>query len=130
MKRSIDWTILPTALAATFAMMTMAAAQTVQTPLNSAVTVTGSSGQVQSECGFNAGAPSQVLVVNQPTALRFSVQGEGQPTLWIQGPVSRCVMTPGSSIEVPGVWEQGTYSIFVGNQSQGSYAYTLSIRQE
>lgn len=130
MKRWINWTILPTALAATLATITFARAQTVQTPLAQPVTVNGSSGQVQSECGFNTGSPAQVVVVNQPTPLRFALQGEGQPTLWIKGPVSRCVMTPGTSIEAAGVWDQGTYSIFVGNQQQGAYAYTLSIIPE
>lgn len=129
MKR-INWTIIPTTLAATLALITVAMADTVQTPLASTVTVSGSSGQVESECGFNAGAPTQVVVVNQPTPLRFKLDGQGQPTLWIKGPVTRCVMTPGSSIEVPGVWGQGTYSVFVGNRDQGSHPYTLSIIPE
>lgn len=130
MKRSINWTIVPTAIAATFAMITMAAADTLKTPLTSAVTVSGNSGQIQSECGYNSGAPAQVVIVDQPTPLRFTLQGDGQPTLWIKGPVNRCVMTPGSAIDVPGVWAQGSYSIFVGNQSQGNYTYTLSISPE
>jgi hypothetical protein len=132
MKRSIDWMLIPTAIAATLAIITTAAAE-VQTPLASAVTVSGSSGQVQSQCGFNAGAPSQVLVVKQPTPLRFRVQSQGQPTLLIKGPVDRCVMADGASggkIEVPGVWQPGTYSVFVGNQAQGSQPYTLSIIPE
>lgn len=133
MKRTINWMLLPTTLAATFAMITFASAQTAQTPLASPVTVSGSSGQVQSQCGFNAGTPTQVLVVNQPTPLRFRLQGEGKPTLWITGPVDRCVMADdfsGGNIEVPGMWQQGTYSVYAGNQSQGNYPYTLSIIPE
>lgn len=130
MKCSMNWMIVPTALAAVFTIVTTASADTVQTPLASPITVSGSSGQVQSECGFNAGSPTQVVVVNQPTPLRFTVEGQGQPTLWIKGPVNRCVMTPGSSINVPGVWEQGTYSVFVGNLAEGSHPYTLSIIPE
>ncbi|WNZ22280.1 hypothetical protein HJG54_04985 [Leptolyngbya sp. NK1-12] len=133
MKRSIDWVLIPTALAATLAITTVAAADTVQTPLASAVTVSGSSGQNQSQCGFNTGSPTQVIVVNQPTPLRFKVQSQGQPTLWITGPVERCVMADGSAggnIEVPGVWQPGTYSVYVGNQIQGGQPYTLSIIPE
>jgi hypothetical protein len=133
MKRSIDWMLIPTALAATLALTSVASADTVQTPLAAAVTVSGSSGQTQSQCGFNAGSPTQVVVVNQPTPLRFKVQSQGQPTLWITGPVERCVMTDGSAggnIEVPGVWQPGTYSVYVGNQVQGGQPYTLSIIPE
>jgi hypothetical protein len=132
MKRQpINWLALPTAIAATFALATLAAAD-VQTPLASTVTVSGSSGQTQTECGYTSGAPAQVVVVNQPTPLRFKVQGQGQPTLWIQGPVERCVMADGFSggnIEVPGVWQQGTYSVYVGNQATDQ-PYTLSIIPE
>jgi hypothetical protein len=133
MKRSIDWMLVPTALAATLALTSVASANTVQTPLAAAVTISGSSGQTQSQCGFNAGSPTQVVVVNQPTPLRFKVQSQGQPTLWITGPVERCVMADGSaggSIEVPGVWQPGTYSVYVGNQAQGGQPYTLSIIPE
>ena len=132
MKPIDRWMLLPTAIAATFAMATLAAAE-VQTPLAAAVTVSGSSGQVQSQCGFIANAPSQVVVVNQATPLRFTVQGQGQPTLWIRGPVERCVMADGYSggkIEVPGIWEKGTYSVYVGNQVQAGQPYQLSIIPE
>jgi len=132
MKELNRWMLVPTAIAATFAMATLAAAQ-IQTPLAAAVTVSGSSGQVQSQCGFIANAPAQVVVVNQSTPLRFKVQSQGQPTLWIKGPVDRCVMADGFSggkIEVPGVWEPGTYSVYVGNQVQAGQPYTLSIVPE
>ena len=132
MRRVNNWMPLPTAIAATLAMAAMAVAQ-VQTPLASEVMVSGSSGQVQSQCGFIANAPSQVLVVNQPTPLRFRVQGQGQPTLWIRGPVERCVMADGFSggkIEVPGIWQPGTYSVYVGNQAQAGQSYQLSIIPE
>jgi hypothetical protein len=132
MRRVNNWMLLPTAIAATLAMAAIAAAE-VQTPLAAAVTVSGNSGQVQSQCGFIANAPAQVVVVNQPTPLRFKVEGQGQPTLWIRGPVDRCVMADGFSggkIEVPGIWESGTYSVYVGNQAQAGQPYTLSIIPE
>lgn len=134
MKRKRNWLVFPTAFAATLAIATIAHSNPVQTPLASPVTVNGSSGGGQSsQCGFISNMPSQVIVVNQPTALRFKLQGQGQPTLWITGPVDRCVMADGLSngeIELPGVWEPGTYSVYVGDLAQGSHPYTLSITQE
>jgi hypothetical protein len=131
--------LIPTALALTVAIATAAnqAAHSdpVQTPLASPVTVSGSAGGSQSsQCGYINPTPSQVLVVNQTAPLRFKVQSQGQPTLWIKGPVDRCVMADSfanGTVEVPGVWEKGTYSIFVGTVQQvGSQPFTLSITQE
>lgn len=135
MKRQVNWLVmLPTALAATLAIATVAHGQAIQTPLAAPVTVTGTSGGAQSsECGFISGTPSQVVTVNQPTPLRFKLESQGQPTLWITGPVNRCVMADGLSggtIELPGVWEQGTYSVYVGDSNQANYPFTLSITQE
>jgi hypothetical protein len=135
-KRYMNWAVIPTALAIALATATSAYSDTVQTPLQSPVVVNGNSGGSQSgACGFVANAPSQVVVVNQPTPLRFTVQGQGQPTLLITGPGGRtqCVMADsfsGGNIEVPGVWNPGTYSVFVGNRTNGSFPYTLSINQE
>jgi hypothetical protein len=133
MKERINWVAIPTAIAATMAIAAAAYSQPVQTPLASPITVTGSSGGSQSsQCGFVPGTPSQVVVVNQPTPLRIQVQSQGQPTLWITGPVNRCVMADkdsGGKIEVPGIWTAGTYSVFVGDLSQASHPYTLSITQ-
>jgi hypothetical protein len=134
MKRRLNWLVLPTAIAATLAITTVAHSNPVQTPLASPITVTGNSGGgQQSQCGFIAGAPSQVIVVSEPTPLRFRLQGQGQPTLWITGPVDRCIMSDslsGGNLELPGVWEQGTYSVYVGDLTQSSHPYTLSITQE
>jgi hypothetical protein len=133
MKRPVRWLAIPAALSALFALTPAAQSNPVQTPLATPVTVTGSSGGSQSsQCGFISGSPTQVVVVSQPTSLRFKLQGQGQPTLLIQGPVNRCVMADqfsGGVIEVPGVWEQGTYSVFVGDRTQTSHPYTLSITQ-
>lgn len=134
MTRRIQWMIVPTALAATLAITTVAYSNPVQTPLSSPVTVAGSSGGGQSsQCGFIGNAANQVIVVSQPTPLRFTLESQGQPTLWITGPVNRCVMADGlsgGSIELPGVWQPGTYSVFVGDLNQGSHPFTLSITQE
>ncbi|MBD3880569.1 hypothetical protein IFO70_02240 [Phormidium tenue FACHB-886] len=128
------WMTIPTALAMTFAVTTAAHSNPVQTPLAAPITVNGNSGGGQSsQCGFIANTPNQVVVVGQPTPLRFKLQGQGQPTLWITGPVNRCVMADDYSagtIEVPGVWQEGTYSVFVGDRTQSSHPFTLSISQE
>jgi hypothetical protein len=134
MKRKMSWLGLPGVVAATLTIATAAYSNPVQTPLASPVTISGNSGGGQSsQCGFISNTPSQVIVVNQPTPLRFKLQGQGQPTLWITGPIDRCVMADGLSngeIELPGVWEPGTYSVYVGDLAQGSHPYTLSITQE
>ena len=128
------WVAIPTALAMTFSIAAMAYSNPVETPLAAPITVDGTSGGAQSsQCGFIADKPTQVVVVSQPTPLRFKLQGQGQPTLWITGPVNRCVMADGYSggtIDVPGVWQQGTYSVFVGDRTQTSHPFTLSISQE
>jgi hypothetical protein len=134
MKKHFDWMMIPTAIAMTFAIATAVYGNPVQTPLTAPITVSGNSGgPQQSQCGFIPAEPSQVIVVDQPSPLRLKLQGQGQPTLWITGPSSRCVIADTAAngvIEVPGVWEQGTYSVFVGNMAQSSQPYTLSITQE
>jgi hypothetical protein len=139
MKTRFDGMMLPTAIAMTVAIAAAvpsnpAHGNPVQTPLAAPVTVSGTSGGSQaSQCGFIPAEPSQVIVVDQPSPLRIKLQSQGQPTLWITGPSNRCVMADsaaGGAIEVPGVWEQGTYSVFVGDMAQGSHPYTLSITQE
>ncbi|MCU0568647.1 MAG: hypothetical protein MUF49_18875 [Oculatellaceae cyanobacterium Prado106] len=126
--------MVPTAAAMTFAVDTAVYSNPVQTPIAAPLSLSGNSGGAQSsQCGFISAEPIQVLTVDQPTPLRFKLQAQGSPTLWITGPTNRCVMadtTSNGMIEVPGVWEPGTYSVFVGDMKQGSFPYTLSITQE
>lgn len=134
MKKHFNWMILPTALAMTMAIATSVYSTPVQTPLAAPITISGNSGGSQaSQCGFIPTEPNQVLVVAQPSPIRIKLQGQGQPTLWITGPSNRCVMADAAdngTIEVPGVWAQGTYSVFVGDMAQGGHPFTLSITQE
>ncbi|MBD2459594.1 hypothetical protein H6G89_00930 [Oscillatoria sp. FACHB-1407] len=134
MKSRRFWAIIPAALTMALAIATSAHADTVQTPLQSAVVVTGNSGGSQSSsCGFISGTPSQVVVVSQPTPLRFVVESQGQPTLLITGAgQNRCAMADaysGGMVQIPGVLNPGTYSVFVGDRAQGSHPYTLRITQ-
>lgn len=134
MKKCFDWMTIPTAMAMTMAIASSVYSIPVQTPLAAPLTISGNSGGSQaSQCGFIPTQPNQVLVVSQPSPLRIKLQGQGQPTLWITGPSNRCVMADAAAngtIEIPGVWEQGTYSVFVGDLAQGSHPFTLSITQE
>lgn len=136
MKLRVKWAFLPTTLAMVLALATVAQSNPVQTPLRSPVTVSGNVNATQEGgCGFVGGTPNQVVVVNSPTALKFSLQGGGQPTLMIAGPGGRnqCVMADnrsGGTVEVPGLWQPGNYSVFVGNRTRGSFPFTLTITQE
>lgn len=133
MKKRFDWMTIPTAIAMTMAIATSVYSTPVQTPLAAPITISGNSGGSQaSQCGFIPTEPNQVLVVNQPSPIRIKLQGQGQSTLWITGPSNRCVMADAANgtIEVPGVWEQGTYSVFVGDMAQSGHPFTLSITQE
>ncbi|MGJ3247196.1 MAG: hypothetical protein ACFE0I_14130 [Elainellaceae cyanobacterium] len=127
----------PIALAALLALSSVAFGDTVRTPIQSAVTLRGTSGGSQSSrCGYIDSQPDhQVQVTEAFTSLRFRVESGGQPTLLIQSQSgqSECAMADGfsgGSIEIPGVWEQGTYSVYVGDRAGGSHNYTLSIRQQ
>ncbi len=129
--------VLPLAFAIALISATAALSDTVRTPLQSAVTLRGTSGGARSSsCGNISNQPNhQVQVTEAFTSLRFRVESGGQPTLFIQSSngQSECVMADGfsgGSIEIPGVWEQGTYSVYVGDRSGQSHNYTLSIRQQ
>lgn len=129
--------VFPLAIVSVLLGATVALSDTVRTPLQSAVTLQGTSGGSRSSsCGYISGRPNhQVQVTESFTSLRFRVESGGQPTLFIQSPngQSECAMADGfsgGSIEIPGVWEQGTYSVYVGDRAGGSHNYTLSIRQQ
>lgn len=136
MKRLMNWAIVPTTLALLAITAPIAASNPIQTPLRSPVTVQGNSGGSQSNnsCrGFMfSGTPSQVVRVTESMAsLRFRVEGQGQLALLITGPGNPiCIPASGNAINVPGVWQQGSYSVFVGDRPNTSNSFTLSITQE
>lgn len=126
---------LSAALAAVVAMATPAFAQPAsQTPLSSPVEVTGlSGGSRSSPCGNLPTTPSHTLRVSESfAAIDISAEAEGSFTVLITSPngFSECLLSNDGVINAPGVLNQGTYSIYVGSRSGGSYAYTLSIRQD
>ncbi len=136
MKLNRNWLAIPTGLAIALTSATVAFANPIQTPLPNPISVTGQSGGTQSSsCGYIASTPNQVVRVTEAfTSLRFKVESGGQPTLMITNSAGRsqCVMADsfsGGTIEIPGIWDQGPYSVFVGDRGGNSHTYTLTITQ-
>jgi hypothetical protein len=135
-KLKMTGVVIFAALVAVLAIPTVALGELVRTPIQSEVTLQGNSGGSRSsQCGYIANQPNhQVEVTEDFTSLRFRVTSGGQPTLLIQsqGGQSECVMADGfsdGSIEIPGVWERGVYSVYVGDRGGNRHSYTLTIRQ-
>jgi hypothetical protein len=86
-------------------------------------------------CGFIPDSPSYKMnLATRIDYLRFSVEAAGgQPTLLVVGPNaddSFCVLgDQGSGLkpEISGVWEAGSYQIYVGDRSQDRHKFTLSV---
>ncbi|HEY9762272.1 MAG TPA: hypothetical protein V6D07_07075 [Trichocoleus sp.] len=137
MKLQIRGIALPLVLASTVLWGASAQAQTVvSTPLAAAVQTNGLSGGPQSSaCGYIPTAPSQTVQVTESFAsLDVNLQGQGSLTLLIQGPngFSECRTMDqfnAGQISAPGVLDQGTYTLYVGNEGTAQTPYTLSISQ-
>lgn len=95
---------------------------------NGNVTVNGTAGS----CGIVPNQPVEVIHVTEPFAsLRFTLDSAENATLWITGNgQSQCLFADSFSngvINLPGVWDRGTYRIYVGNRTNGSHTYQLTI---
>jgi hypothetical protein len=95
--------------------------------------VTGTS--ASQACNTNGAAPNHVINLSDNfNYLRFIVKSPGQPTLLIKGPNgSSCVQADSFSkgtIQLPGYWEKGTYSVYIGDRAGGQHSYTLSLTQK
>lgn len=114
-----------------------ALAQTLQTPLAASVEIEGSTGGSQStpNCGFVATTPAQVVQVTESfTSLNIRVESQGNFTVLISGPqgFSECIAANNYSngvIDAPGLLNQGTYQIYVGDMTGASHPYKLTIDQ-
>jgi hypothetical protein len=140
MKTFKHWMVVP----ATLAMFVMSAGVARSQPIQIApgfqpdpLVVTGTSGgsQASKGCGLVGATPNHVINLSDNfNYLRFSVQSGGQPTLLIEGPNgSSCVQADKFSkgtIQAPGYWEKGTYSVYVGDRAGGQSSYTLSLTQK
>ena len=103
-------------------------------------TIRGNSGgPIDSKnCGFVAATPSYTVSLSERMDyMRILVETNGgQPTLLIIGPKAEdsfCVlgdMNAGLKPEISGVWEPGTYQVYVGDRSGGRHRFTLNISTE
>lgn len=133
------WIIVP----ATLAMILLGASGVRSQPIQLSpgfrpdpLQVSGTSGgsQTNKGCGTVGATPNHVINLSANFSyLRFRVQSGGQPTLLIQGPNGNsCVQADslsGGTVEAPGYWEKGIYSIYVGDRTGGQHSYTLSVTQ-
>jgi hypothetical protein len=86
-------------------------------------------------CGFIPDSPSYKMdLTTRIDYLRFTVEAAGgQPTLLVVGPNSDdsfCVLgDQGSGLkpEISGVWEAGSYQIYVGDRTQDRHKFTLNV---
>ena len=86
-------------------------------------------------CGFIGDRPNYEINLEQKADyMHFSVQTDGgQPTLLVLGPDpddSFCVLgdeVSGLKPEISGVWEAGSYKIYVGDRNGENHKFTLNI---
>jgi hypothetical protein len=105
-----------------------------------AQTVRGNSGgSVESQnCGFIAATPSHTISLSERVDyMKLLVEADGgKPTLLVIGPKAEdsfCVLgdlSAGLNPEISGVWEPGTYQIYVGDRDGESHQFTLSISSD
>ena len=99
--------------------------------------ITGESGGSNDSqgCGFISNTPNYKMNLEQRTDyMRLTVQANGgQPTLLVLGPNAGdrfCVLgdeTSGLKPEISGVWESGSYQIYIGDRLGGQHQFTLDI---
>ena len=134
MKTNARWLAIPTALAMVFSTLGAVRAETV-TFSGGSRTISGNVSGGQSNCDQLSGPPTHTVTLSQDfKTLMFSVSGSGQPILKVTGPggQSNCVMASefsGGKAEIPGFWNQGTYSIRIGDRVSGNQSHTLLIKQ-
>ena len=86
-------------------------------------------------CGFISDRPNYEMNLKQRVDyMRFTVQTDaGQPTLLVLGPNpndSFCILgdeVSGLKPEISGVWEAGSYKIYVGDRNGDRHQFTLNI---
>jgi hypothetical protein len=107
-------------------------AQIGQDPLEFSQTLTE---KTTLNCDATPATANWVFSLAQPVPyLRFTIHSEGEPILIIEGPGGRfCVLADnysGDNPEISGLWDAGTYNVYVGNRTPGDYSYTLQISQQ
>jgi hypothetical protein len=128
---------LPALVVGGFAIALPALAQTVAMNAgSSSVSLRGTSGgglRDRSCAEHIAPSPNHVLQLNEDASLKFVLKAQGgQPALLIRSSQGQDVCVPADSyskgqVVIPGRWAKGTYSIYVGDRTNGQYSYDLSI---
>lgn len=108
------------------------AAPIPQDPLEFTQTLAG---ETLLNCDATPTSANWTIEMTQPFPyLRFSIQSEGEPILIIEGPGGRfCVLADnysGDNPEISGLWDAGTYNLYIGNRTAGDYSYTLQISEQ
>jgi hypothetical protein len=135
MKVSVGWLLsIPMTVATLLVMSGAALSQSVEIAAGSqTVTLNGTSGGTKKDAscaGFVAKTANHIIQVDQDSNLNFRLQGTPGSTLLIVGEKGQnfCVQAlSDGKVEIPGRWNRGKYSIFVGDRNQASNPYTLSI---
>jgi hypothetical protein len=134
-------TFVPTALVMSLVFNQAGFAQTPVIPINTQMStdplvINGTSnGKIESDCGNITNQPNHIIQVQKSLPyLRLTVEGEGKPTMLIDGPGGRfCVLADNLSQNKPelaGFWQAGNYILKIGNSSPGKHNYSLSISQK
>jgi hypothetical protein len=136
MKGLIGQLSIPTAFAAILVMSGAGLSQTAPVAIASGaqpITLSGMSGGAKKDAscaGFIAATPNHVVQVSEDSNLSFQLKGAAGSTLLITGDKGQnfCVQAlSDGKVEIPGRWNRGRYSVFVGDRNQASNRYTLMI---
>jgi hypothetical protein len=137
MKSFKRWLGVPIAMAIALGTASAAFSQAVAiTPSSQTIQLSGTSGggkQDSKGCaGSIATAPNHVIQVTEDANLQFTLQSSGEPALLIRSGSGQAFCVPADSysngkITIPGRWNKGTYSVYVGDRANGQHPYTLSI---
>ena len=139
MKYRGRWSFIPIAMTAMLAtpLLPALAAPKLTAPLQGQETITVTPTNQAAPCNAPNTQPEAVTiqVTGGLTSLDFEVSGNGgQPTLRVvnEGNGDETCVTAdnlsGSQVELSAAWEDGTYSVYVGDRNGESHTFTLSIR--
>lgn len=137
MKNFKRWLGIPIAVAIALGTASTALSQVVAITSNSQTIqlsgLSGGSKQDSKGCAGSIGsAPNHVVQVVEDANLQFMLQASGEPALLIRSSSGQDFCVPADSysngkITIPGRWNKGTYSVYVGDRAKGKHPYTLSI---
>jgi hypothetical protein len=135
MKRLIRWLMVSASVAIALSTAPNAFGQSITvSPSSEPIQVNGTSGGGRNDscAGHISAAPNHIVQVTEDADLRFVLQGQGEPTLLIRTASGKNFCVPADKysngkVEIPGRWQKGTYSIFIGDRANGQHPYTLMI---